>query len=146
HRWPHRTFAAAGSADRAGVRHHDTVALKSVPQNSFAANSKPPWQEPGGFFMRYLLPLRISKTKPTRNVMAQPIWLFDLDNTLHDASHAIFPAINENMNGYIAKVLKEAGLEDTSEAANAVRILYWQRYGATLLGMVKHHQISADEF
>jgi len=24
-------------------------------------------------------------------------WLFDLDNTLHDASHAIFPAINRNM-------------------------------------------------
>ena len=78
--------------------------------------------------------------------MAKPIWLFDLDNTLHDASHAIFPAINVNMNAYIAKVLKQAGLEDTPEAANAVRVLYWQRYGATLLGMVKHHQVSAAEF
>lgn len=78
--------------------------------------------------------------------MAKPIWLFDLDNTLHDASHAIFPAINANMNVYIAKVLKEAGLEDTPEAANAARVLYWQRYGATLLGMVKHHQVSAEEF
>jgi putative hydrolase of the HAD superfamily len=78
--------------------------------------------------------------------MAKPIWLFDLDNTLHDASHAIFPAINANMNVYIAKVLKAAGLEDTAEAANAVRVLYWQRYGATLLGMVKHHEVSAEEF
>jgi FMN phosphatase YigB (HAD superfamily) len=24
------------------------------------------------------------------------VWLFDLDNTLHNASHAIFPAINDN--------------------------------------------------
>jgi putative hydrolase of the HAD superfamily len=31
------------------------------------------------------------------------VWLFDLDNTLHNASHAIFPAIMANMNVYIAK-------------------------------------------
>jgi putative hydrolase of the HAD superfamily len=35
----------------------------------------------------------------------QPVWLFDLDNTLHDASHSIFPAISANMNTYIARVL-----------------------------------------
>ena len=92
--------------------------------------------------------LHLSSLKATSAPPPMPklIWLFDLDNTLHDASHAIFPAINENMNVYIAKVLKEAGLEDTPEAANAARILYWQRYGATLLGMVKHHKVSADEF
>ena len=35
----------------------------------------------------------------------QPVWLFDLDDTLHNASHAIFPAIMERMNDYIARVL-----------------------------------------
>lgn len=76
----------------------------------------------------------------------EPIWLFDLDNTLHDASHAIFPAINLNMNVYIARVLHAAGLPSDSDAVNAARIAYWQRYGATLLGMVNHHQVRPEDF
>jgi putative hydrolase of the HAD superfamily len=84
------------------------------------------------------------KTMPRQS--RAPIWLFDLDNTLHDASHAIFPAINLNMNAYIAKVLAACGEACDTEAVNAVRTQYWQRYGATLLGMVKHHQVSATDF
>jgi putative hydrolase of the HAD superfamily len=78
--------------------------------------------------------------------MPKPIWLFDLDNTLHNASHAIFPAINANMNAYIARVLAQDGLPSDADAVNAARLLYWKRYGATLLGMVKHHRVSVDEF
>ncbi|MCM0044750.1 MAG: pyrimidine 5'-nucleotidase [Burkholderiaceae bacterium] len=74
------------------------------------------------------------------------VWLFDLDNTLHDASHAIFPAINGNMNALIARVLAEQHLPSHSEAVNAVRVRYWKQYGATLLGMVRHHGVRADEF
>lgn len=73
-------------------------------------------------------------------------WFFDLDNTLHDASHAIFPAINANMNRYIAQVLADAGLAHDTDAVDAARIDYWQRYGATLLGMVRHHRIRPDDF
>ncbi len=73
-------------------------------------------------------------------------WFFDLDNTLHDASHAVFPAINVNMNRTIAQVLGDAGLPNDSDAVNAVRVGYWQRYGATLLGMVRHHRIRPDDF
>ena len=73
-------------------------------------------------------------------------WLFDLDNTLHDASHAIFPAINSNMNAAIARVLNAEQKPAHPEAVNAVRIAYWQRYGATLLGMMRHHAVRADEF
>ncbi|MDQ7969367.1 MAG: pyrimidine 5'-nucleotidase [Oxalicibacterium faecigallinarum] len=73
-------------------------------------------------------------------------WLFDLDNTLHDASHAIFPAIHQNMNVYIAKVLQSCGLPCDTAAVDEARIGYWQRYGATLLGMVHHHQVKADDF
>jgi putative hydrolase of the HAD superfamily len=73
-------------------------------------------------------------------------WLFDLDNTLHDASHAIFPAINDNMNAAIARVLVGEQKPAHPEAVDAVRMAYWQRYGATLLGMMRHHAVRADEF
>ncbi|MBS1169474.1 MAG: pyrimidine 5-nucleotidase [Burkholderiaceae bacterium] len=74
------------------------------------------------------------------------LWLFDLDNTLHDASHAIFPAITANMNAFLAKTLgSEHGPAD-NETVNAVRMKYWQRYGATLLGMMRHHDVRMEDF
>jgi putative hydrolase of the HAD superfamily len=75
-----------------------------------------------------------------------PTWLFDLDNTLHDASHAIFPAININMNAFMARVLGNGDTPADDETVNAARQAYWQRYGATLIGMIKHHGVCADEF
>jgi putative hydrolase of the HAD superfamily len=75
-----------------------------------------------------------------------PVWLFDLDNTLHDASHAIFPAIMANMNLYIAQVLGDGVTPAGIDAVNAARTLYWQRYGATMLGLVKHHGVKAEHF
>jgi putative hydrolase of the HAD superfamily len=78
--------------------------------------------------------------------MASLVWFFDLDNTLHDASHAIFPAINVNMNTYIAKVFSREGRPSDASAINAARIDYLRRYGATLSGMVRHHQVSEAEF
>ncbi|MGH8808775.1 MAG: pyrimidine 5'-nucleotidase [Noviherbaspirillum sp.] len=78
--------------------------------------------------------------------MPKPIWLFDLDNTLHNASHAIFPAINANMNAYMARVLGADGAPADAETVNAARLAYWKRYGATLLGMVRHHDVKADDF
>lgn len=78
--------------------------------------------------------------------MSKPIWLFDLDNTLHDASHAILPAIRDNMNALLMQALAVDGVPATLEAANAVRLDYWRRYGATLLGMVRHHQMRPADF
>jgi len=78
--------------------------------------------------------------------MPKPIWLFDLDNTLHDASHAIFPAINANMNAFMAKALSEGDVPADAAAVDAARLAYLKRYGATLLGMVKHHQVRAEDF
>ena len=74
------------------------------------------------------------------------IWIFDLDNTLHDASYAIFPAITANMNAFIAS---EAGLPDeplSIREADLLRLAYWKRYGATLLGMMRHHGVKPDAF
>ena len=58
----------------------------------------------------------------------QPVWLFDLDNTLHHASHAIFPQINRLMTAYVARVL---GTDDAT--ASQVRVDLWRhdsRHGA----------------
>lgn len=68
-------------------------------------------------------------------------WLFDLDNTLHDASHAAFGPTNAAMTDYIV-----AHLSLTPHEANALRQHYWDRYGATLLGLVRHHGIKASHF
>ncbi|MDB5745502.1 MAG: Phosphoglycolate phosphatase [Massilia sp.] len=81
-------------------------------------------------------------SQATRNL----VWLFDLDNTLHDASHAIFPAISANMNAYIARVLHDGVNEVTQAQIDAARLGYWKRYGATLLGMMRHHGVSAPHF
>ena len=75
-----------------------------------------------------------------------PLWLFDLDNTLHDASHAIFPAIHQNMNAYMARVLGDGETPADAATVNAVRQQYWKRYGATLFGMIKHHNVKPADF
>ena len=73
--------------------------------------------------------------------MRQPLWLFDLDNTLHDASHSIFPYINQAMTSYVARRLNL-----NHHQASQVRDQYWHQYGATLLGLVKHHDVNPHEF
>jgi len=70
-----------------------------------------------------------------------PVWLFDLDNTLHHASHAIFPRINVAMVAYMMRTLGVA-----REEADALRTAYTKRYGATLLGLARHHPIDPREF
>lgn len=75
-----------------------------------------------------------------------PVWLFDLDNTLHNASHAIFPAMVENMNAYMARVLGDGVTPASREQIDAARDKYWRRYGATLLGLVRHHGVNAAHF
>lgn len=72
---------------------------------------------------------------------ARPVWLLDLDNTLHDAQPHVFPRINRAMTEYVASRL---GLAEPE--ASALRLHYWQRYGATMLGLIRHHGVDAHEF
>ncbi|WP_374319242.1 pyrimidine 5'-nucleotidase [Aquabacterium sp.] len=76
-----------------------------------------------------------------RRDRSAPIWLFDLDNTLHDAGQAVFGPLNVSMTDYIEQHL---GL--SREQADALRLHYWRRYGATLLGLERHHGVRAAHF
>lgn len=78
--------------------------------------------------------------------MKKLLWIFDLDNTLHHASHGIFPAISANMNAFLAGQLAKEGGPTDPASVNAIRLGYWRRYGATLFGMMKHHQVRMEDF
>lgn len=74
-------------------------------------------------------------------MITEPVWIFDLDNTLHDATPHIFPHINRSMTAYL-----QEHLSLSEDEANALRTDYWQRYGATLSGLMKHHGTDPDHF
>ena len=69
------------------------------------------------------------------------MWIFDLDDTLHDASSHIFPVMNQSMTQYIVDNL---GMNE--QAAFALRQHYWRVYGATLKGLMRHHQTNPQHF
>jgi len=71
----------------------------------------------------------------------EPIWIFDLDDTLHNASAHIFPVMNRNMTEYIM-----AHLALDEHDAHRLRQHYWHIYGATLKGLVRHHGINPHHF
>jgi putative hydrolase of the HAD superfamily len=73
--------------------------------------------------------MRIAALPPSRRV-----WIFDLDNTLHDARPSIFPAMHGQMNAYLRR---HFGLDE--EGAGEMRRFFWERYGTTLKGLVRHY-------
>ncbi|CAB3779000.1 hypothetical protein LMG28138_00737 [Pararobbsia alpina] len=85
--------------------------------------------------------MKISKPGRVRRQPGRPVWLFDLDNTLHHASYAIFPRINIAMTDFI---MRELGL-DRAEA-DALRTDYTRRYGTVLVGLMRRHGIDAAAF
>ena len=72
---------------------------------------------------------------------ASTVWLFDLDNTLHDAGAWIFGALNVSMGEYVQRL---TGLQP--EPARLLARDYWRRYGTTLLGLIRHHGVQPAEF
>jgi putative hydrolase of the HAD superfamily len=69
------------------------------------------------------------------------VWIFDLDDTLHDASTHIFPVMNRAMTQYIQDQL---ALDENK--AHHLRQHYWQVYGATLKGLMRHHGTNPHHF
>ena len=73
--------------------------------------------------------MKILAVPPSRRV-----WIFDLDNTLHDARVHIFPSMHVQMNDYLRRSF---GLDEAG--ANELRSFFWQRYGTTLKGLTRHY-------
>ena len=80
--------------------------------------------------------MRVARLPPSRRV-----WIFDLDNTLHDANARIFPSMHEQINAYLRR---HFGLDE--EGANEMRRGFWTRYGTTLNGLMRHHGIDPHHF
>src|SRR3546814_7332487 len=57
------------------------------------------------------------------------------------SSDLIFNAIDGAMANAVATTLSL-----DAEAADALRTRYWKRYGATVIGMVRHHGVDATAF
>ena len=80
--------------------------------------------------------MRIAALPPSRRV-----WIFDLDNTLHDARARIFPAMHEQINAFLRRHF------DVDEAgANSMREHFWRTYGTTLNGLMRHHGVHPRRF
>jgi putative hydrolase of the HAD superfamily len=71
----------------------------------------------------------------------ETVWIFDLDNTLHNATPHIFPHINRSMTAYLQQYLQ---LDEA--AANELRMHYWQRYVAKMSVLVRHHGTNPAHF
>lgn len=74
------------------------------------------------------------------------LWIFDLDNTLHNASADIFPKISINMNQWIADNCGTDGAKLTLQQADILRQQYWRQFGATLLGVSRTPGKRAESF
>ena len=80
--------------------------------------------------------MRISRLPPSRRV-----WIFDLDNTLHDARPHIFPSMHDQMNAYL---MRRFGLDEAG--ASKMRSFFWERYGTTLRGLTRHYGEDPKKF
>ena len=80
--------------------------------------------------------MKIARLPPSRRV-----WIFDLDNTLHDAATRIFPSMHEQINDYLKR---HFGVDEAG--ANAMRQGFWQRYGTTMNGLMRHHGTNPRQF
>ena len=68
-------------------------------------------------------------------------WVFDLDNTLYPSDSDLWPKIDARITLFLAEMF---GLDGMS--SHALQKFYYQRYGTTLQGLMREHEISAEEF
>ena len=67
--------------------------------------------------------------------------LFDLDNTLYPPERDLFSLIDVRINRYMEEIVAIAPAD-----VDALRRRYWQDYGATLQGLVRHHDIDPEDY
>ncbi len=67
--------------------------------------------------------------------------LFDLDNTLYAPGCDLFSLIDVRINRYMEEIAGIALAE-----VDGLRRRYWHDYGATLLGLIRHHKIDPEDY
>tara|TARA_B110000495_G_scaffold12622_1_gene9060 strand:+ start:1362 stop:2006 length:645 start_codon:yes stop_codon:yes gene_type:complete len=68
-------------------------------------------------------------------------WVFDLDNTLYSPKVCLFDQIEKKMTDWISQKLSIP-----REAADILRSDYWKKYGTSLAGLMREHQIEPEEY
>ena len=68
-------------------------------------------------------------------------WIFDLDNTLYSGKTKVFEQVDKRMSKYISNKLNVS-----IEEAKKIQKNYFFEYNTTLNGMIKNHEIDANEF
>lgn len=68
-------------------------------------------------------------------------WVFDMDHTLYPAHNKLFDQIEILMADYFVKV---TGLGQSE--ADKLRQHYWDTYGASLTGLMHHHDVDPADF
>lgn len=67
--------------------------------------------------------------------------LFDLDNTLYAADQDLFSLIDVRINRYMEEIVAIA-----ADQVDDLRRLYWRDYGATLQGLIRHHNVNPEDY
>ena len=76
-----------------------------------------------------------------RNFEKKNFWIFDLDNTIYDPKSKIFNQIDLRMKQFIS-----SRLNISKEEAFKIQKKFYNEYGTTLSGLMKHYQIQPNEF
>lgn len=67
--------------------------------------------------------------------------LFDLDNTLYPAEKNLFALIDVRINRYMEEIVAIP-----TDQVDPLRRRYWQDYGATLQGLIRHYNVDAEDY
>lgn len=69
------------------------------------------------------------------------VLIFDLDNTLYPAEKHLFGLIDVRINRYMTEIV---GIP--APDVDALRRQYWQLYGVTLQGLIRHHAVDPEDY
>jgi putative hydrolase of the HAD superfamily len=69
------------------------------------------------------------------------IAIFDLDNTLYAPERELFSLIDVRINRYMCEVVGIA-----ADEVDGLRRSYWQQYGVTLGGLMRHYQVDPEDY
>lgn len=67
--------------------------------------------------------------------------LFDLDNTLYHPARELFSLIDVRINRYMSDIVGIA-----PDDVDGLRRQYWADYGVTLQGLIRHHDVDAEDY